>query len=94
MISTTDIEKIAKLSRLEFSPSEIESFKTELNNIVGYVNNIRNVNTENENIVLNYIDAQTDLRQDTPREFFTQQQAVANAPHKKAGAFSVPTIID
>lgn len=94
MITADDIKHVAKLSRLEFSEPEIESFKGDLNDIVNYITTVQKIDTTSVEQTLNCINAETELRQDSPRQFFTQQQAVSNAPFKKAGAFSVPAIID
>ena len=94
MIDKQEILHIAKLSRLEFNNTDIENFEHDLNAIVDYVNQLQQVNTNNVLQPLQPINAETELRQDTPREYFTQEQSVANAPAKKYGAFSVPTVIE
>lgn len=94
MITADDIKHVAKLSRLEFTEQEIESFKGDLNDVVNYITTVQKIDTSSVEQTLQCINAETDLRQDSPRQFFTQQQAVSNAPVKKAGAFSVPAIID
>ena len=94
MITTKDIEHIAKLSRLEFDQNEMESFKHDLNQIVSYVNELQNVNTSFLNTQLNCVNAETQLRPDQPVQQFSQEQSVANAPVKKAGAFFVPTVME
>lgn len=93
MITTEDIKHIAKLSKLEFSENEIENFKEELGQIVEYVNTLSktdtsSVNLENEAINLN------NLREDNPNNSLSQEEAIKNAPKKRAGGFNVPAVIE
>ncbi len=94
MITTDVVKHIAKLSRLEFSDSEIENFKDDLGNIVEYVNEIQKIDTTSVEDVLNCVDAKTELRKDQIKKSFTQEEALKNAPSKKAGAFYVPLVIE
>jgi aspartyl-tRNA(Asn)/glutamyl-tRNA(Gln) amidotransferase subunit C len=34
------------------------------------------------------------FRADVPRDFFTQEQATANAPHSGSGLFIVPKVVE
>ena len=93
MITTEDIKHIAKLSKLEFSENEIENFKEELGQIVEYVNTLSkidtsSVNLENEAINLN------NLREDNPNNSLSQEEAIKNAPKKRACGFNVPAVIE
>ena len=94
MITTDDVLHIAKLSRLEFNNTEIDNFKTDLNNVVNYVNELQQVNTNNIQIQSNSVNAENSLRLDQPEQHFSQDESVVNAPSKKYGAFSVPTVIE
>lgn len=94
MITTKDIEHIANLSRLEFTASEIESFKVEMNSIVEHMEDLNKVDTSKVDTVYHSVSAKEGLRQDEPRPFFTPQQAVQNAPDKKGGEFVVPQVLD
>ncbi len=94
MITQKDVQHIAKLSRLEFNAQQQKQFEQELNQIVNYVNQLQSVDTSTVESKLNCVNAQTSLRNDQPRTFFTQDEAVANAPEKRAGAFFVPPVME
>ncbi len=49
MISKTDIEKLASLSRLALTDTEKDSFSNEIGAILGYVGNINSLVSDHEN---------------------------------------------
>lgn len=94
MITLNTIEKLAKLSMLEFSEHEKEQLKNELQDIVNFVSDLQDVDTDGINVDLDFADSEKDLREDTPVKTFTPEQAVANAEVKEDGAFAVPPVIE
>jgi|SRR3989344_3621988 len=45
-LSGTDVLKLARLARLELSEDEVEKFRTELSDILGYVEQLQGVDTK------------------------------------------------
>ena len=93
MITKKDVLHIAKLSKLEFSDEEIEKFTTEMSTIVEYVNTLQGVDTsdiEDQTTVLPL----NDLRADEVTPSLSQEDAIKNAPKKRAGGFSVPQVVE
>lgn len=93
MITKKDVLHIAKLSKLEFSDEEIEKFTTEMSTIVEYVNTLQGVDTsdvEDQTSVLPL----NDLRADEVEPSLSQEDAIKNAPKKRAGGFSVPQVVE
>ena len=45
-LSRDDVLKLAHLARLELSEAEVEQFRTELSEILGYVNQLQNIDTK------------------------------------------------
>ena len=41
MITTEDIQKLAELSRIKIAPEEQESLRTEIESIVGYIDQVK-----------------------------------------------------
>ena len=93
MITTEDVKHIARLSKLEYSPEELENFKAELNKVVEYVNTIQAIDTSGADLSLNCVDI-TSLREDVARPGLTNNEVIDNAPQKKDGGFYVPSIIE
>ncbi len=94
MITLNTIDKLAKLSRLEFSDEEKQQLKNELQDIVNFVSDLQDVNTDEISVDQDFADSETDLREDIPVKTFTPEQAVANAEVKEGGAFAVPPVIE
>ena len=46
-ISTDEVRALAKLSSLLLSDQEVENLRTDLENILGYVDTLKDLNTEN-----------------------------------------------
>lgn len=92
--SIKDAEKLAKLSRLEFTDDELQQFSKEFDSILQQVSLINTVDVSNIELKE---DEQIDiikLRQDTVCDTFTQEQVIQNAPEKKDGAFLVPLTVE
>jgi aspartyl-tRNA(Asn)/glutamyl-tRNA(Gln) amidotransferase subunit C len=93
MITKKDVLHIAKLSKLEFSDEEIEKFTTEMSTIVEYVNTLQGVDTSDVEYQTTVLPL-NDLRADEVEPSLSQEDAIKNAPKKRAGGFSVPQVVE
>ena len=91
IITTSDVEKVAKLSRLEFSASEIENIKKNLGEIVDYFGVLNEVNTTNVEPI---VKPEGTLREDVIKTSLTAGEIVKNAPHHSSNAFIVPKVVE
>lgn len=92
-ITSQDIKHLAELSALEFSEEKVEGFKTELNDILRFVDQIASakiegVSTDNRAIPVAY------LREDEPKESSPSEILLKNAPKQRKGYFNVPKVVD
>src|SRR6185503_9278623 len=96
MVTGKDIEKIAELARLEFNESEIAGFTGDLNNILNYIDQLKEVDVSGvaplENV--NESVEENTLRTDETKESLTQAEALKNAPKAADGFFLVPKVIE
>jgi aspartyl-tRNA(Asn)/glutamyl-tRNA(Gln) amidotransferase subunit C len=92
-ITLKDVEYVANLAKLELSEEEKKRFKKELNNIIRYVDQLNELNTENVPITSQVIFLQNVLREDEVLPSLSPDEALANAPEKKDGFFKVPRVI-
>jgi len=92
-ITTDDVDKIAKLAKLEFSLAEKEKFTEQLDQIVDYVEKLNELNTEDVVPTSHVLDIKNVMREDTVKPWLSQEEALANAPAKKMGCFCVPKVI-
>jgi aspartyl-tRNA(Asn)/glutamyl-tRNA(Gln) amidotransferase subunit C len=96
MITKETTEKIAKLARLEFTPQEHEQLAGELNNILGYIDQLNELDVENVTPLENINEAveNNTFRSDQIKASLTQAEALKNAPKSGDGFFLVPKVIE
>ncbi len=93
-IDISEVKKLAKLSRLEFSDEELSSFVAEFDKTLEYVQNIQKVDTSLVDLRQKTLNAKTELREDVVLPSFSQEEIIKNAPSSEDGAFLVPTTVE
>lgn len=92
-LTREEVLNVAKLARLKFQPDEIEKFQIELNDILGYIDMLNEVETE-EVIAMTQVNSQVNnLREDIVKESLTVEKALSNAPDSGDGAIIVPKVV-
>ncbi len=94
MITTADVQRLAKLANLAIPPADLERRARELGAIVGYVDQLAQVDTTGVAPVANVAGLDTRGRADEPGAMFTPAQALANAPQRNEVAFLVPKVVE
>ncbi len=92
-ITTKDVEYVANLAKLELSEEEKKRFQKELDNIITYIDQLNELDTENVPITSHVALLQNVFREDKVLPSLSPDQALANAPEKKDGFFRVPRVI-
>ena len=92
-VSTEDIKKIALLSRLELGEEEVERFAGQLENILGYVEHLSEVDVDGVEPFISAAGSGNVLRNDIIGESLPNEEALANAPRKGDGFFKVPAVV-
>lgn len=86
-----DIKHIAKLARLRIEDDQLDKFESEMENIVGMVEKIPDIQDE---MTLDP-DNPMILRKDVAvQDKFTRQELMQNAPQVKAGCLVVPKTVE
>ena len=86
-----DIKHIAKLARLRIEDDQLDKFESEMENIVGMVEKLPDIQDEmtldpdNPMILRKYVAVQ---------DKFTRQELMQNAPQVKAGCLVVPKTVE
>ena len=83
-ITKSDVEKTARLAKLEFSEDEKEKFTHQLSEIVSYVEKLNELNTENVEPTYHVLGIKNVLREDKVEPWLTQKEAVN--PFRKSSA--------
>ena len=93
-VSTEQVRHIAKLARIAMSDEEIERLAPELNNILGWVEQLGEINTDGIEPLTAVIDQKLRLRDDVVTEGNIRDEILANAPEAQHGFFAVPKVIE
>ena len=93
-VSNEQVRHIAKLARIAMSDEEIEKLAPELNNILGWVEQLGEVNTDGVEPLATVIDQKLRLRDDVITDGDIRDQVLANAPEAQHGFFAVPKVIE
>jgi len=94
MSANFDVRYTAQLARLHLSEEEIAKFQTQLSQVLAYVEKLEQVDvsgvepTAHANAVFNV------FREDAPRDWFTPDDALSNAPRTANQLFIVPKVIE
>ena len=93
LISEQDVRHVALLSRLEFDPERLAHVTRDLNAILGYIEQLKELDTANVPPTSHALKRVNVLREDVARPSLTNDEALKNAPESEAGYFKVPKII-
>ena len=92
-----DVRKVAKLAHLEISDEEVALYTPQMADIVKYVEQLNEIDTQNIEPMLGGLTAEGEAtetkRDDEPHGSFTQDEALAEAPAAVAGHFQVPKVL-
>jgi aspartyl-tRNA(Asn)/glutamyl-tRNA(Gln) amidotransferase subunit C len=93
-VNTDQVRHIARLARIQMSDEEIEALVPELNNILGWIEQLAEVNTDGIEPLTAVIDNQLRLRDDVVSDGNCRDEVLANAPGAEHGFFAVPKVIE
>ena len=93
-VDTATVRHIAKLARLAVTDAEAEALVPELNNILGWVEQLREVDVTGVEPMTAVIANQLRLRDDVVSDGDKRDEVLANAPVAEHGFFAVPKVIE
>lgn len=93
-VSPEQVRHIAKLARIAMSEEELDRLLPELNNILGWVEQLGEVNTDGVEPLTAVIDQKLRLREDAVTDGDIRDDVLANAPERQHGFFGVPKVIE
>ena len=89
-----DIEKVAKLARLELSEQEKETFGNQLDQILTYMEQLNRLDTAGIEPTSHAIPVYNAFREDEARPSFPKEEVLGIGPDEEEGHFKVPRIIE
>ena len=93
-IRKEEVEKVAKLARLELTEVEKTAFTKQLGQILRYVETLKQYDTAGVEPTATVLGQVNVFRSDEVRPCLSVEQALANAPESAEGYFVVPKIIE
>ena len=93
-ISREEVERVARLARLELTEEEKERMIAQLDSILGYIDKLNELDTDQVEPTTTVIPMVSVMREDVVRPSLSQEEALANAPDREDAYFRVPRIIE
>ena len=93
-VNEQQVRHVAKLARLALSDAKIDKMVPELNNILGWIEQLAEVDTDGVEPLTAVIDLKLRLRDDVVTEGDLRDKVLLNAPDAQHGFFAVPKVIE
>jgi aspartyl-tRNA(Asn)/glutamyl-tRNA(Gln) amidotransferase subunit C len=93
-ISKEEVERVAKLARLEISEGEKDAFSKQLSSILTYIEELKSWDTTGIEPTATVLEQTNVLREDRAQSSLPVEQALMNAPDSDGGYFRVPRILE
>jgi aspartyl-tRNA(Asn)/glutamyl-tRNA(Gln) amidotransferase subunit C len=93
-IDKETVKKIASLSRIAITEAEADAFVPELNQILGWVEQLGEVDCSKVEPMTAVIPNKLRLREDVVTDGKISEKILANAPIAEHGFFAVPKVIE
>ena len=93
-VTINEVRHIAKLARIAMSDEELARLEPELNNILGWIEQLAEVDTEGVEPLTAVIEQKLRLREDVVTDGNCREEVLANAPDAQHGFFAVPKVIE
>ncbi len=93
-LNKATVKKVASLSRLRMDDAELERMAPQLSKIIGFVEQLSQVNTDNVEPLASVVDIVLEMREDVVNDGNAVDKVLANAPEKSQGYFVVPKVVE
>lgn len=93
-VDLATVRKVAGLARIAISDAEADALVPELNNILGWIEQLREVDTADISPMTAVIPNHLRLRDDAVTDGDIRDKVLANAPQAEHGFFAVPKVIE
>ena len=96
MSETVDVDlvrHIGKLSRIELTDAEVETFRGQLAGILEYFDKLQELDTDGVEPMAHAVEIHNVFAADVAGESLSAERALANAPQRDGNFFMVPKVI-
>ncbi|WP_349409315.1 Asp-tRNA(Asn)/Glu-tRNA(Gln) amidotransferase subunit GatC [Pseudalkalibacillus sp. SCS-8] len=93
-ISKEEVKHVAKLARLNMTDEEADMFSKQLDDIIGYAEQLNELDTDNVEPTTHVLDMKNVLREDEVKPWLSNEEALKNTPDKQNGLIKVPAVLE
>ncbi len=93
-VTKDDVRKVARLSRIEVEEGRLETLAGELNGILGWIDQLNEVDIEGVEPMTSVVETSLPMRADKITDGDKPEQVLANAPKSDDGFFVVPKAVE
>ena len=93
-IDNKTVRKVSKLAKIRINEQEEIKLIEELNNILGWVDELKKVDTEKIEPMLSVFNESMVMRKDEVYSETSDDLVLKNAPDSKSGFFVVPKVVE
>ena len=86
--------RVANLARISIPDGELENVAKELSNIIGFLEQLDEVNVDNVEPMTSVTPTVLKKRTDVVNDGNQQSKVLSNAPDTREGFFAVPKVVD
>lgn len=93
MLTKEAVERVAHLSRLEFTEDELEKQYEQLGSIIDMMDSLSEIDATDVTPLNHVMDLQNVFREDIVHESMGVEKVLSNAPSENENMFQVPKIV-
>lgn len=92
-LSKEEVLHVAELARIAISESELEKYQIQLKQIMDSVDKIKEVEVNDDKMLIANWSESTKLREDTPGEMLNPKEVIGASPRHSGNYIEVPVVI-
>lgn len=92
-LSREDVQKVSLLARLRLSDDELDQMTAQLGQIIGYVEQLAELDTENVEPMAHAMEVSNVFAEDVVGPSLDRDQILANAPKRGEECYRVPAVL-
>lgn len=93
-IDESTAARVAKLARIEVAPEQLPALAAEFNNILGFIEQLSEVDVEGVEPMVSVTPMKLKRRADEVSDGNMSERILANAPDAREGFFAVPKVVE
>lgn len=93
MVSKEEVLRLAKLSKLSFDDTNIEKFQKDLNDILEYMEELKQLNLDEVEPLYKVLEEEMDLSYRQVKEEISKEDFLKNAPLKDDNFIILPVVV-